>query len=71
MKSYAGTQKSIFLNLIYQNQINDYHRISFGISGQDDDFWEHVGDTDYTFLLLPLQRSLLHMVSALAAGRDR
>jgi outer membrane receptor for ferrienterochelin and colicins len=44
MKSYAGTQKSIFLNLIYQNQINDYHRISFGISGQDDDFWEHVGD---------------------------
>jgi len=44
MKSYAGTQKSFFLNLIYQNQINDNHRLSFGVSGQDDDFREDVED---------------------------
>lgn len=44
LKAYVGTQKSLFLNLIYQNQLNDHHRISIGLSGQDDDFREHVID---------------------------
>ncbi|NLX40754.1 MAG: TonB-dependent receptor [Bacteroidales bacterium] len=53
LKTYDGTQKSIFLNLIYQNQLNDHHRISFGLSGQDDDFREDVED-HRTYIFTPV-----------------
>ena len=53
LKTYDGTQKSLFLNVIYQNQINEYHRLSFGLLGQDDDFREDMND-HRTYIFTPV-----------------
>ena len=37
MRDYDATQNSAFANLIYQNAINEYHRIEFGATWQFDD----------------------------------
>lgn len=37
LKNFNGTQYSIFFNLIYQNEINEHHKIIAGFSGLSDD----------------------------------
>ncbi|MDD2293116.1 MAG: carboxypeptidase-like regulatory domain-containing protein [Bacteroidales bacterium] len=44
LKDYNGKQNSVFLNLLYQNDINDAHKIEFGITGQHDNFDELMGE---------------------------
>lgn len=44
MKDYNGNQNSFFFNLIYQNQINEKHKIVAGISGLSDNFNEILKD---------------------------
>ncbi|HRR49701.1 MAG TPA: TonB-dependent receptor [Bacteroidales bacterium] len=41
-KSYDATQNSVFFNLMLQNQINDNHKYIIGLSGQYDNFDEHL-----------------------------
>ncbi|MBO4768808.1 MAG: TonB-dependent receptor, partial [Bacteroidales bacterium] len=38
LKDFDGKQDSWFLNLLYQNNINDYHAIEFGITAKRDGF---------------------------------
>ena len=38
MKDFKGSQNSWFLNLLYQNQINDFHKVEFGITAKRDNF---------------------------------
>ena len=50
MRDYDATQNSAFANLIYQNAINDYHRIEFGATWQFDDIRQGYGyDYRYTY----------------------
>jgi len=50
MRDYDATQNSAFANLIYQNAINDYHRIEFGATWQFDDIKQGYGyDYRYTY----------------------
>lgn len=35
-KKYVGVQNSVFANLIYQNEINDLHKVNFGLTFQHD-----------------------------------
>lgn len=44
MKDYNGKQNSIFINLLYQNDINESHKIEFGLTGQHDKFAEFMGE---------------------------
>ncbi|HPK29837.1 MAG TPA: TonB-dependent receptor [Bacteroidales bacterium] len=63
LKTYDGTQKSLFLNVIYQNQINEYHRLSFGLSGQDDDFREDMNDhRTYIFTPVPSPEPIIYNI---------
>lgn len=39
-KDYDGRQNSVFLNLLYQNDMNESHKIEFGLTGQYDNFNE-------------------------------
>lgn len=41
-KSYDGTQNSVFLNLLYQNDINENHKVEFGLTGMFDDIAETI-----------------------------
>ena len=50
MRDYDATQNSAFANLIYQNAINDYHRIEFGATWQFDDIRQGYGyNYQYTY----------------------
>ncbi len=40
LKNYNASQNSAFINLMFQNQINDYHRYVLGLSGQFDNIDE-------------------------------
>ena len=43
MRDYDARQNSAFANLIYQNAINEYHRIEFGATWQFDDLKQGYG----------------------------
>jgi hypothetical protein len=43
MRDYNARQNSAFANLIYQNAINEYHRIEFGATWQFDDIRQGYG----------------------------
>jgi len=43
MRDYNARQNSAFANLIYQNAINEYHRIEFGATWQFDDLRQGYG----------------------------
>ena len=43
LKAYRGTQNSAFANLIYQNEINEVHKVEFGATWQFDDLAQGYG----------------------------
>lgn len=43
-KEYTGTQNSLFVNFIFQNEINENHKIIAGISGIYDKYDEYLHD---------------------------
>ena len=44
LKDFNGTQDSYFLNIIYQNEINDLHKVEFGITAKTDRFGQVMND---------------------------
>ncbi len=44
MKDYNAFQNSLFANLIFQNEINEYHKYSLGLSATADHIDEHLKD---------------------------
>ncbi|PKP06512.1 MAG: hypothetical protein CVU10_02815 [Bacteroidetes bacterium HGW-Bacteroidetes-5] len=44
LKDYNATQNSLFANLMFQNQINDFHKYTLGLSATADDYNEHFRD---------------------------
>ncbi len=44
MKDYNGTQNSLFANIIFQNEKNENHKYTFGISGNYDNYDELLKD---------------------------
>jgi len=45
-KTYDATQNSLFVNIIFQNQINDFHKYIIGVSAQYDNYDEYLNSTD-------------------------
>jgi len=43
LKNYEGRQNSAFANLIYQNEINEFHKVEFGATWQFDDLQQGYG----------------------------
>ena len=43
LKNYDGRQNSAFANLIYQNEINEFHKVEFGATWQYDDIRQGYG----------------------------
>ena len=43
-KDYDGFQNSLFANLIFQNEMSEYHKYTFGVSGTYDNYNEHLKD---------------------------
>jgi outer membrane receptor for ferrienterochelin and colicin len=50
MKDYQAKQNSAFANLIYQNEINELHRIEFGATWQFDDIHQVYGNYSWLYL---------------------
>ena len=52
MRDYQANQNSAFANLIYQNEINEYHKVEFGATWQFDDIIQGYRSnyTPYTIL---------------------
>jgi len=44
LKEYNASQNSLFFNLIYQNEVNEEHKYSLGLSYHDDKIDEHLKD---------------------------
>ena len=43
--SYLGEQHSLYVNLLYQNEINDYHKFTAGVNGVVDRYGESLSRT--------------------------
>lgn len=43
--SYLGEQHSLYVNLLYQNEINDYHKFTAGVNGVVDRYGEFLSRT--------------------------
>lgn len=64
LNKYEGVQNSIFANLIYQNEINDLHKVNFGLTFQHDNLDQSVfyanmffGSSDlYNYIEKPYDR---------------
>ncbi len=48
LKNYDATQNSAFANLIYQNEINEFHKVEFGATWQYDDLRNLKPWSDYS-----------------------
>ena len=48
LKNYDATQNSAFANLIYQNEINEFHKVEFGATWQYDDLCNLKPWSDYS-----------------------